>query len=95
MTPEEIEKQKEIILGERAEEWWGSETGQYVIARSLAEQEELQRQIRSADPEDPKVIRNLQNGMDICEKALIWLNDAIIAGRQAAEEIDALESMGE
>ncbi len=81
----------EAVLGEDAQVFWKSELGQWVIARSLKESEDATNKLKQADPEDVKVIRDLQNNIKNAEQALIWINEAIRIGKQAIQELEGVE----
>ena len=73
-------------LGDRAEKFFASEIGQYVIERSFTEIAELHKQFEETiDTEKWKEI-NLK--IRIARKALGWLNDAINDGRMAFQQIE-------
>jgi len=81
----------EAVLGEDAQVFWKSDLGQWVIARSLKESEDATNKLRQADPEDAKVIRDLQNDIKNAEQALIWIDEAIRNGKQAIQELEGVE----
>ena len=86
---EERELYKEAVLGEDAQNFWNTELGQWVVGKSLKESESATEKLREIDPEDSKTIRELQNEIQISERCLVWLNEAIVSGKQA---LDLLES---
>ena len=71
------------VLGEVADGFLKSDIGRYVINRSRAEIKDIIPQLKEADPADAKAIQDLQTRWKVAEKAVIWLYEAIHAGKQA------------
>jgi hypothetical protein len=78
----------EAILGQDADEFWKSDIGRYVIMRSKEETDRIISEIKTVSPEG---LSRLQTDWVIAEKALIWINDAIVAGRQALNQLNDLQ----
>lgn len=76
-------------LGKEADAFWTSNLGRYILKRSLEETEFIRTQFRTVDATDSKAVAKLQNDWIVAEKALVWLNEAIQAGKAA---LDILES---
>jgi hypothetical protein len=83
-----------IVLGADAEEFLRSDVGQYILARSEQEIIENLGELRNADPTEQDEIRKLQGNINVAEKAVVWLQQAIEEGkeefrkRRAEEEDD-------
>ena len=75
-------------LGKEADDFWRSNLGRYILARSLEETESIRTQFRTVDANDSKAIAKLQADWNVAEKALVWLQEAIQAGKAA---LDILE----
>jgi hypothetical protein len=86
--PDEIDKFATSHLGTEADLWWKSPLGRYVVKRSLDETEAIRNEFRTVDPLQIKQVQELQSRWKIAEQALIWLNEAIAAGKQAAEMLE-------
>jgi hypothetical protein len=80
-------QQAEILLGDDADIFFQSDLGQYVVSRAQQESEDALAELKQVDPEDAKKIRYLQNRIHISEKALGWLQEMLIAGKQAMETL--------
>ena len=85
---DQIDKYSTQHLGTEAELFWKSPLGRYVLKRSLDETESIRNEFRSVDPLKIREVQELQIRWKIAEQALIWLNEAIAAGRQAADMIE-------
>ena len=78
----------EVILGQDAQEFWKSDIGRYVTMRSKEEIDTIIDEIKTVKPEG---LAALQMKWEIAEKALLWLRDAIVAGRQALNQLNDLQ----
>lgn len=87
MTDDKESLYAEAILGRDAEEWWQSELGKYIIARSKAETDAIISKMKTCTADE---VLLLQERWVIAEQALVWLNDAIVAGNQALMQLDNL-----
>jgi hypothetical protein len=85
MDEDERRLYAEAVLGKQISEFWNSEVGKYVIARSKAETDEIISKIKYAPVQD---VEGLQRRWDVAECALIWLNEAILAGKQALAQLE-------
>ena len=70
-------------MGVLAEDWWKSELGKYIIRRSLHETQEIIAKMKAVDAYDTNRIMQLQMEWKACEQALIWMDQAIRAGKSA------------
>jgi len=86
---------REYNFGQEAEGFWSSALGKYVIGCSLQESEKATAELKHADPEDVKKIRELQTKIQVAEKSLVWLGEAIQAGRAAKQQFEIEEDMQE
>jgi hypothetical protein len=71
------------VMGVLAEDWWKSELGKYIIRRSLHETQEIIAKLKAVDAYDTNKIMQLQMEWKACEGALIWMDQAIRAGKSA------------
>jgi hypothetical protein len=77
----------EVDLGLACEQFVKSDVGRYLIGRAKVESEDAVERLKGVDPDNPKVIRDIQNEIwrsDTFEK---YLTDAILAGRNAEEQL--------
>ena len=95
MDREERQLYAEAVLGKDAEQFFKTELGQYVLGRSMQDSEEVTAELKVTPPEDTNKVRELQNLIQVCEKTLVWLNEAIIEGRQALEQLELKDEQGE
>ena len=71
------------VMGVLAEDWWKSELGKYIIRRSLQETQEIIAKLKAVDAYDTNRIMQLQMEWKACEHALLWMDQAIRAGKSA------------
>jgi hypothetical protein len=75
----------------RAEEFFNTDLGRYILGRSRQEASEAMDRLRYVQPEDAAAIRKYQMEIKIAEAAVTWLSEVIIQGRQALQIIDGAE----
>lgn len=73
----------QIDFGMEVEAFMGSKVGKYLIGRAEQEVEEATVQLKNADPENPKLIRTLQNKIKCAESIQYWMAEAIQTGELA------------
>lgn len=78
-------QQAEILLGDDAEKFFQSDIGKYIIGRAGQEVDEATEGLKKVDPEDTQKIRELQFKVQVAESVPCWLQELIIAGKQAME----------
>jgi len=88
MDVETRELYAEAVLGGDAHDFFGSELGQYVLERSKEESDKALEELKHVDASEPKNVIELQIKVLIAEKAVKWLNDIMIAGRQAMDILE-------
>jgi hypothetical protein len=88
MPDETFTEQQTLRIAGQAEWLITSDLGKYLISKSQDEALAAIEEIFEADPEDPKLIRKLQNKKLIPEKALEWIFGII-------QEADQLEELRE
>lgn len=86
---------REYEFGQHAEGFWSSPLGKYVIGCSLQESEKATAELKNVDPEDPQKVRELQNKIQIAERACQWIGEAIEAGRAAGQQFEIEEDLRE
>lgn len=82
-------------LGQEADVFWQSELGKYALGCAKQDTDVALAKLKDVDPNDSKLIRELQNDVDRPARALGWLNDAIIKGREALHSLDELATPSE
>lgn len=75
----------EAELGEQAEAFMESDLGRYFVGCCDQEIESAQERLKVADPENARVIRQLQNDIWRAESAKRWFAELIAAGKTAIE----------
>jgi microcompartment protein CcmL/EutN len=85
----------ECILGKDAEDFFKSDIGRYVLARSNEEVEEAVEQLKVTPADQVAEIRDLQLTISKAEGAVQWLNEQIIAGNQALQQLENIEDQEE
>jgi hypothetical protein len=81
-----------VGLGVEAEQFLGSNLGRYLIERAESERDDAVGELKEANAEDPKAIRNLQARIWRAESVQFWLADLINDGRNALHELQAREA---
>jgi len=77
----------EVELGVAVEQFARSTVGKYLIDRSKGEAEDAIERLKTADPDNAKLIRDLQNEIWRAETFEKYLTDAILGGRNAEEQL--------
>lgn len=77
----------QIDFGMQVEAFLGSEVGKYLIGRAEHDVEEATEQLKNADPENPKLIRTLQNKIKCAESIQYWMAEAIQSGHLAQMQL--------
>lgn len=94
MSTEEMREGDElrgrIAFGLDVQQFMGSNIGRYLQARANADIEEALEALKTADPEDPKAIRKLQNDVAVASSVLEWLGQAVTEGEQAERQFHEL-----
>lgn len=78
----------EAVLGSDAVDFFESELGHYVLERSIEESNEAMEKLKRVNAEVPADVFKLQMEILIAEKAVKWLNDIMITGRQAMQLLE-------
>jgi hypothetical protein len=78
----------QATLGIEADSWWKSPLGRYVLQRSLSQTEAIRTQFKTVDPNDSKAVARLQTDWAVAEGALVWIQEAIAAGKQAMDLLE-------
>jgi len=89
----EVEKTlyAEAILGKDADDFFRSDIGKYVLAESEQRVKSATQELIIATADDPERIRNLQQEIHCAEGAVKWLNEMILAGKQAMQQLENIE----
>lgn len=79
-----------IAFGLDVQQFMGSTLGRYLQNKANADIEAALDALKTADPEDPKAIRKLQNDVAVAESVLLWLGEAVTEGEQAERQFHEL-----
>ena len=85
----------ECVLGKDAEDFFKSDIGRYVLARSQEVVEEALVKLKTTSANEMAQIRNLQLAIAKAEGAIQWLNEQINAGTQALQQLENIEDQEE
>ena len=85
---------EELNLGEQAYEWFESNLGKYVMGVAKQEVDLALLELQTVAPWRVFKINRLQNRIKIATAAVSWLQDTIVAGQAAYEQLDELEGEG-
>jgi len=70
-------------FGVQVEDFINSPVGQFLVDKARAQINDALEKLQVADPEDPKIIRALQNQACVAESIMQWLGEAIREGQGA------------
>jgi len=79
------------MLGQEAERFIKGPVGRHVIARAEKQIEQAYQALSVADPEDPKLIRDLQHKISVARAVPHWLALAVQDGIMAEQQIEREE----
>lgn len=82
----------EISLGIEAESFLESEVGKRLIARAESERDDAVNELKTADPENAKQIRDLQNRIWLAESFQKWIAEIISSGWNAETVMKMMDS---
>lgn len=88
----ERELLQRVAMGMEAEQFLGSNLGRYIVSRAEAERDDAIADLKEADAEDARNIRDLQARIWRAESVQFWLADLINDGRNAMHEIQEREA---
>jgi hypothetical protein len=75
-------------LGNTAHEFFNSDLGQYLIEKSLKTIADNQEQFERCDKKDLQIVaEQVHFNINIARQAITWLNDILIEGEQAMEQL--------
>lgn len=80
-----------LELHEEARRFFNTQIGKYVLGASDQEVQAALEELKKADPEDAKKIRELQTKIAVAEGAILWMGEAIANGRQVLQLISEEE----
>jgi hypothetical protein len=81
----------ESVLGRDAEDFFKSEIGRYVLARSQELSKVATDRLKATPAHEVHNIRNCQMEIAKAELAVQWLNEQIMAGKQALQQLESME----
>ena len=88
MDVETLSLYAEGILGADAHDFFNSELGRYVLARSKEEADLATEELKEINPFESEIVADLQTRIKIAESAVKWLNDMLISGKQAIQILE-------
>lgn len=80
-----------IDFGIQAKVFMNSPMGRYMQARANAEIEAARESLETADAEDPKAIRRLQQDASSARRFLQWMGEVVTEGEQAEYQFSQLD----
>ena len=66
-----------------------SPVGKFLLDRAEMEAVQSFNALKIADPEDPRLIRELQNKIKVAESFELWLEEGIESGKNAEDQYEA------
>ncbi len=81
--------QAEIAFGMDVEAFMNTSFGRFLSAKANKDREEALEALAEVDPERPEAIRKLQNDIHAAERFLIWMEEAVVAGKNAEQALIA------
>jgi hypothetical protein len=78
----------EAQIGQEAEDWINSQIGQYVVGCANQEINDCMEQLKWVDPDDSKLIRDLQLRIASRELAVRWIMEIIDRGNDAFQMLN-------
>lgn len=90
-SPEERELMNAVQCGLEAEAFLGSYFGRDLLKRVDEDHKDALQKLVEADPEDPKLIRQLQNEVKIPLRALGYIKEIISFGQCADDTLNTKE----
>ncbi len=79
----------EAVLGKDAEEFFNSELGKYLTGCAEQEEKEALDALANADASEYKQIVMLQNRVWRARAFMGWLQELVVAGKQAASALES------
>lgn len=75
----------EIAFGMDVEAFMKGSFGRFLTAKANHDREEALEALATVDPSDPDAIRKLQNDIKAASNFLIWMEEAVVAGKNAEQ----------
>jgi len=76
-----------------AEVFMRTPLGKFLESKAMAEEADALAALVDADPEDAKVNRELRNQIHVSRMFLVWIRDAINAGRSAHAQLQEMDEL--
>lgn len=76
-----------VKFGIEVENFLLTPVGRYLNSRAEEEIESAVEELKRVNPRDEMGIRDIQTRIQVCERVLYWLGDAIREGRMAEEQL--------
>ena len=74
-------------FGKQVEMWLDTDVGRYLVKRANDEINEAVEAMKRTNPQDVKLMIEVQNRVKVAESVLGWLGDAIQEGHSALESL--------
>jgi hypothetical protein len=78
---------QEAVFGAQVEQFLDSDIGRYLTLRAQETANEALEALAVANPEDPGLIRSLQNRVVVADLVVSWLGEAIVRGDVAQQKL--------
>jgi len=82
----------EVDMGEEAERFLESKIGRYMVGRARQVAQRAYEQLRDTDPAATTAIRRLQDTIRWGESIGAWIEELILSGKNAGEQIQHYEA---
>jgi len=86
LTPDTLIAEAQV--GQEAEDWLNSELGRYAVGCANQDIQEAMDQLKRVDPDDSKMIRDLQLKITSRELAIRWIMEMIDRGNDAFQQLN-------
>lgn len=81
-------------FGVEVERFIHSDIGKYLIDRAEMDRDRAIKEMKTVDVADTAAVRRIQNDLNIPDRVMAWLSDAVQSGYAAHEALRASEEEG-
>jgi hypothetical protein len=78
----------EVRLGLDTEQFLKTPVGRYLLGRAEHDAQDAIDRLKTVDAADANAVRKAQGDAILVERFMAWLNDAIMNGRNAEEQLE-------
>lgn len=82
---------RSATFGAQVEQFLNSDIGVYMVERADEQAEAALKELVTADPTQPEVIRAIQNRIKVADSIVSWLREAIEMGEQSKQQLRELQ----